>query len=100
MYHFLIPTSDQHYLALHQITAYNFNCVLGIPYALHEAGFGFGLLLLIFIAYVTDYSLILMVKSGHLSGKFSYQGIMEAAFGRPGYILLGLLQCIYPLIGT
>ncbi|CAG9815167.1 unnamed protein product [Phaedon cochleariae] len=72
--------------------------VIGIPYALHEAGFGFGLLLLIFVAVVTDYSLILMVRSGHISGKFSYQGIMEAAFGRAGYYLLGLLQFVYPFI--
>lgn len=72
--------------------------VIGIPYALHEAGFGFGLILLIFVAYVTDYSLILMVRSAHLSGKFSYQGIMEAAFGKPGYILLGILQFFYPFI--
>lgn len=36
--------------------------VIGIPYALHKAGFGLGLLLLIFVAVVTDYSLILMVS--------------------------------------
>nr|CAI5847889.1 unnamed protein product [Callosobruchus analis] len=72
--------------------------VIGIPYALHEAGCGFGLFLLIFVAYVTDYSLILMVRNGHISGKFSYQGIMEAAFGKPGYILLGILQFVYPFI--
>lgn len=73
---------------------------LGIPYALHESGFGLGLLLLILVAYVTDYSLILMVRSGHISGKFSYQGIMEAAYGKAGYILLGVLQFIYPFIGN
>lgn len=74
--------------------------VIGIPYALHEAGFGLGLLLLILVAYITDYSLILMVQSGHISGRFSYQGIMEAAFGKPGYILLGTLQFVYPFIGN
>ncbi|KAK9737941.1 Transmembrane amino acid transporter protein [Popillia japonica] len=72
--------------------------VIGIPYALQEAGFGLGLLLLFLVAYITDYSLILMVRSGHICGKFSYQGIMEAAFGKPGYILLGILQFIYPFI--
>ncbi|XP_074039521.1 putative sodium-coupled neutral amino acid transporter 11 isoform X2 [Leptinotarsa decemlineata] len=72
--------------------------VIGIPYALHEAGFGFGILLLVLVAFVTDYSLILMVRSGHISGKFSYQGIMEAAFGRPGYYLLGILQFAYPFV--
>ncbi|CAG9859656.1 unnamed protein product [Phyllotreta striolata] len=72
--------------------------VIGMPYALHEAGFGFGIALIIFVAFVTDYSLILMVRSGHISGKFSYQGIMEAAFGRTGYYLLGFLQFFYPFI--
>ncbi|XP_017773414.1 PREDICTED: putative sodium-coupled neutral amino acid transporter 11 [Nicrophorus vespilloides] len=70
--------------------------VIGIPYAFHEAGFGLGILLLILVAYITDYSLILMVRCGNLSGRFTYQGIMEAAFGRPGYILLSFLQFIYP----
>lgn len=36
--------------------------VIGIPYALHRAGFGLGLALLILVAYITDYSLILMVS--------------------------------------
>nr|XP_022904579.1 putative sodium-coupled neutral amino acid transporter 11 [Onthophagus taurus] len=72
--------------------------VIGIPYALQEAGFGFGIILLVIVAYITDYSLVLMVRSGHICGKFSYQGIMEAAFGKPGYILLGCLQFAYPFI--
>lgn len=36
--------------------------VIGIPYAFHRAGFGLGFLLLILVAYITDYSLILMVR--------------------------------------
>lgn len=72
----------------------------GIPYALHQAGFGTGLLLLILVALATDYSLVLLIRSGHLSGAFSYQGLMEAAFGRAGFILLSLLQFIYPFIGN
>lgn len=72
--------------------------VIGIPYALQESGFGLGIFLLILMAYITDYSLIIMVRSGHLCGRFSYQGIMEAAFGRPGYILLGILQFVYPFV--
>lgn len=79
---------------------YVFQMFLGIPYALHQAGFGLGLLLLVLVAYMTDYSLILMVRSAHLCGKFSYQGIMESAFGRPGYIILGILQFMYPFIGN
>lgn len=73
--------------------------IIGIPYALHRAGFGLGLLLLIVVAVITDYSLILMVRCGHISGKFSYPGIMEAAYGKWGYYLLSLLQFMYPFLG-
>ncbi|XP_063215986.1 putative sodium-coupled neutral amino acid transporter 11 isoform X2 [Bacillus rossius redtenbacheri] len=72
--------------------------VIGMPYALHQAGFGLGILLLLLVALFTDYSLVLLVRSGHLSGKFSYQGLMQAAFGRPGYVLLLCLQFMYPFI--
>ncbi|EEB20085.1 vacuolar amino acid transporter, putative [Pediculus humanus corporis] len=72
--------------------------VIGIPFALREAGFGLGLLMLILVALVTDYSLILMIKCGYLSGNFTYQGIMESAFGKPGFILLSILQFAYPFI--
>ncbi|XP_030749255.1 putative sodium-coupled neutral amino acid transporter 11 [Sitophilus oryzae] len=90
--------SSLHYASFNFINSIIGSGVIGIPYALHEAGFGFGLFLLILVAYITDYSLILMIKAGHISGRFSYQGIMEAAFGRPGYILLGTLQFFYPFI--
>ncbi|CAD6998650.1 unnamed protein product [Ceratitis capitata] len=72
--------------------------VIGIPYALHRAGFGLGLLLLVLVAYITDYSLILMVRCGHLCGRFSYPGIMEAAYGKYGYYLLSMLQFMYPFL--
>uniref|UniRef100_A0A1B6DRT8 Putative sodium-coupled neutral amino acid transporter 11 n=1 Tax=Clastoptera arizonana TaxID=38151 RepID=A0A1B6DRT8_9HEMI len=72
--------------------------VIGIPYALLQAGFGMGFLLLVFVAWITDYSLLLMVRSAHISGSYSYQGLMEAAFGRGGFYLLTLLQFIYPFI--
>lgn len=72
--------------------------VIGIPYAFQQAGFGLGVILLLGMALITDYSLILMVRSGHLSGSFSYQGLMQAAFGKPGYVLLSILQFTYPFI--
>jgi hypothetical protein len=46
-----------------------------MPYAFREAGVGLGTLILIFIAVITDYSLILMVRGGQLSGTNSYQVI-------------------------
>ncbi|XP_015433361.1 PREDICTED: putative sodium-coupled neutral amino acid transporter 11 [Dufourea novaeangliae] len=72
--------------------------VIGIPYALHQAGFGLGIALLIAVAGLTDYSLILMVRSGHICGEMSYQGLMRASFGRTGFYILTTLQFIYPFI--
>ncbi|CAL7948471.1 unnamed protein product [Xylocopa violacea] len=72
--------------------------VIGIPYALHQAGFGLGIVLLILVAGLTDYSLILMVRSGNICGEMSYQGLMRASFGRTGFYILTTLQFIYPFI--
>lgn len=72
--------------------------IVGIPYALHKAGFGFGIFLLIALAIITDYSLSLLVKSAQLAGVTSYQDLVQVAFGRPGFYLLTLLQFIYPFI--
>lgn len=70
--------------------------VIGIPFALQEAGFGAGLMLLVVVAFITDYSLKLMIECAHLSNKFTYQGMMESAYGRGGFILLSILQFVYP----
>lgn len=73
--------------------------VIGISYALEKAGFGLGLILLVIVAYITDYSLILMVQCGHLCGRFSYTGVMEAVYGKFGYYLMVVLQIMYPFLG-
>lgn len=39
------------------------------------------------------------VRCGHISGRFSYPGIMEAAYGKFGYYLLSSLQFMYPFLG-
>lgn len=40
-----------------------------------------------------------MVRCGHMCGRFSYPGIMEAAYGKWGYYLLSALQFMYPFLG-
>lgn len=40
-----------------------------------------------------------MIECAHLTNAFTYQGIMEAAYGRKGFLFLSLLQFIYPFIG-
>ena len=47
--------------------------MIGIPFAVKEAGFGLGMILLVLVGILTDYSLRLMVMAGTLSGTSSYQ---------------------------
>ncbi|XP_050546370.1 putative sodium-coupled neutral amino acid transporter 11 [Daktulosphaira vitifoliae] len=72
--------------------------VIGIPYAFNLSGVGLGVILLIIVAIITDYSLVLMLRSAHISGSFSYQSLMKCAFGKCGYIVLSFLQFTYPFI--
>lgn len=44
-----------------------------MPYAIHQAGLFAGLALMTLVAGITDYSLIIMVRAGHLAGSFTYQ---------------------------
>uniref|UniRef100_A0A8D2D5V0 Putative sodium-coupled neutral amino acid transporter 11 n=1 Tax=Sciurus vulgaris TaxID=55149 RepID=A0A8D2D5V0_SCIVU len=63
-----------------------------------QAGFPLGILLLFWVSYITDFSLILLIKGGALSGTDSYQSLVNKTFGFPGYLLLSVLQFLYPFI--
>ena len=71
----------------------------GMPFALHEAGFGVGIALLALVVFVADRSLILLIKAGRLAEAYTYQELVEVSFGRPGYYLCAVLQFMYPFIG-
>ncbi|KAF7650054.1 hypothetical protein LDENG_00132200, partial [Lucifuga dentata] len=70
----------------------------GLPYALSQAGLPFGLLLLIVVAFITDYSIVLLIRGGNLSGTNSYQSLVNSTFGFPGFLILSVLQFLYPFI--
>uniref|UniRef100_A0A668AZ95 Putative sodium-coupled neutral amino acid transporter 11 n=1 Tax=Myripristis murdjan TaxID=586833 RepID=A0A668AZ95_9TELE len=72
--------------------------ISGLPYALNQAGLPLGLLLLIVVACITDYSIILLIKGGNISGTNSYQSLVHSTFGFPGYLILSGLQFLYPFI--
>uniref|UniRef100_A0A669EYQ2 Putative sodium-coupled neutral amino acid transporter 11 n=1 Tax=Oreochromis niloticus TaxID=8128 RepID=A0A669EYQ2_ORENI len=72
--------------------------IIGLPYALNQAGLPFGLLLLIVVGFITDYSIILLIKGGNLSGTNSYQSLVHSTFGFPGFVILSGLQFLYPFI--
>ncbi|CAL8268660.1 unnamed protein product [Lota lota] len=72
--------------------------IIGLPYALNQAGLPLGLLLLVAVAVITDYSIILLIKGGNMSESSSYQALAHSAFGYPGFLLVSLLQFLYPFI--
>ncbi|XP_038044590.1 putative sodium-coupled neutral amino acid transporter 11 isoform X2 [Patiria miniata] len=72
--------------------------IIGLPYAMKKAGLPFGILLLMLIAGVTDYSLLLLIRGGELSGTDTYQGLVQAALGSPGFYFLSFIQFAYPFV--
>ena len=93
-----IPLSGMSETGFNYVNSIIGSGVIGIPYALHRAGFFTGIFLLVIISILTDYSLIILVKAGNIAGVSTYQDVVEAAFGRPGFYLLTVIQFIYPFI--
>lgn len=62
--------------------------IIGQPFAFKNAGLVGGILALILLTYLIDWTLILIVKNAIMSGKKSYQDIVAHCFGRPGRFLL------------
>ncbi|KAG7177019.1 sodium-coupled neutral amino acid transporter 11-like [Homarus americanus] len=72
--------------------------VIGMPFALHEAGFGVGMLLLILVSIITDTALCLMIAVARTAKVNTYQDLVNAAFGKPGFLITSALQFMYPFI--
>ncbi|KAF4087055.1 hypothetical protein AMELA_G00091230 [Ameiurus melas] len=72
--------------------------LIGLPFSMAQAGLPLGLLLLFLVAFITDYSIILLIKAGNLSGTHSYQSLVRSTFGFVGYLILSVLQFFYPFI--
>eukprot|EP00727_Mastigamoeba_balamuthi_P006223 m51a1_g222 hypothetical protein (489) ;mRNA; r:48577-50841 len=73
------------------------NCILaagavGGPYALANAGMPLGIIAYIAVAILMDYSLVTLVGTAISTQIFDYQGMCQKAFGKPGYIILSLVQ--------
>ncbi|OXB69262.1 hypothetical protein ASZ78_011382 [Callipepla squamata] len=72
--------------------------IIGLPYSMKEAGFPLGVLLLFGVAYITDYSIILLIRGGNLSSTNTYQELVRKTYGFIGYLILSTLQFLYPFI--
>ncbi|KAG1802709.1 amino acid transporter [Suillus plorans] len=64
----------------------------GLPYAVNQAGFFLGIVLLVVICAVTDWTIRLVVINAKLSGRTSYIEVMNSCFGPSGRAAVSFFQ--------
>jgi sodium-coupled neutral amino acid transporter 11 len=72
--------------------------IIGMPYALRNAGIGLGMILFIIVSLLSNYTLRLMIRNGELAGSSSYQGVMTTCFGRTGFVITSIMQFLFPFL--
>ena len=76
------------------------NTLSGLPYAMSRAGFFTGILLLVVLSAVTDWTIRLIVTNAKLSGTKSYIGIMNRCFGSSGCAAVSFFQFSFAFGGA
>ena len=71
----------------------------GLPYAVSQAGFFTGLLLLVILCGVTDWTIRLIVINAKFSGRSSYIEIMHHCFGSSGRAAVSFFQFAFAFGG-
>ncbi|KXN90596.1 Vacuolar amino acid transporter 2 [Leucoagaricus sp. SymC.cos] len=73
--------------------------IIGLPYAVRQAGFFTGLCLLIVLCAATDWTIRLIVINAKLSGSHSYIEIMNHCFGPSGRAAVSFFQFAFAFGG-
>ncbi|WFD27864.1 hypothetical protein MNAN1_002872 [Malassezia nana] len=73
--------------------------IVSLPYAMRESGFVAGLVLLVGIALLTDWTIRLIVLNAKLSGRGTYIDIMGHCFGQYGRIAVSVFQFVFAFGG-
>lgn len=66
--------------------------IIGQPYALRQAGLISGLILLVILTIIVDWTIRLIVINSKLSGTDSFQATVQKCFGKTGLIAISLAQ--------
>merc|ERR1712166_114757 len=66
--------------------------IIGLPFAVKEAGFFLGLILLCLCGYLTHYSTRLLIDTAKKVKVWNYEELCFAAFGKPGYIAVSFFM--------
>lgn len=73
--------------------------IIGQPYAFRQAGLLSGVILLVGLTVVVDWTICLIVVNSKLSGANSFQGTVEKCFGKGGLIAISLAQWLFAFGG-
>ncbi|KAJ1957774.1 hypothetical protein EC988_000661, partial [Linderina pennispora] len=73
--------------------------IVCLPYALHNAGFFFGVFMLVVIAGLSQFTLYALVRTGARTGTAHFSSVTEAALGRFGYHALNISMLV-DMLGT
>ncbi|KAK9466775.1 transmembrane amino acid transporter protein-domain-containing protein [Lipomyces arxii] len=74
--------------------------IIGQPYALLQCGLITGVVALVTLTFVIDWTIRLMVVNAKLSGTNTYQATVSACFGRAGYLTISLAQGLFAFGGS
>ncbi|KAJ2840811.1 hypothetical protein FBU31_000108 [Coemansia sp. 'formosensis'] len=66
--------------------------VIGLPYAMRQAGFAVGLAMVVILALLVDWTLRVLAVNSKLSGRQTYQDMVEYCFGRWGLLASSFFQ--------
>ncbi|KAH8888262.1 hypothetical protein GQ53DRAFT_749201 [Thozetella sp. PMI_491] len=73
--------------------------IIGQPYAFKQAGLLSGVVLLVVLTVLVDWTIRLIVINSKLSGANSFQGTVEHCFGKPGLIAISVAQWAFAFGG-
>lgn len=73
--------------------------IIGQPYAFKQAGLLSGIVLLLGLTVLVDWTIRLIVINSKLSGANSFQGTVEHCFGKPGLIAISIAQWAFAFGG-
>jgi len=73
--------------------------IIGQPYAFRQAGLTMGIVLLVSLTIMVDWTIQLIVINSKLSGADSFQSTMQHCFGRTGLIAISVAQWAFAFGG-
>lgn len=68
--------------------------IIGLPFAIAQAGFFMGIAASIIVAVLAQIGLYMLIVSGQRVGKHKFASLVEYLLGKPGYHFLNFMICV------